>query len=103
MNRDEILNRNKAGKPKDEREVYLKDKARRYGEIGLCAVFILLIIYKTIKGIPCNDLLAMFWGYLGLQFVYRYRAKGENASLLSAVCGMIAAVAFFAAYILQTW
>lgn len=103
MDRDEILNRNKANKQKDEREQYIEDKAKRYGEIGLCIVFILLIGYKFYRGIPANDLLAMFWGYLGLGFVYKYRAHAKNASLVSAICGMIASVSFLIAYVIQTW
>lgn len=103
MDRDEILKRNKQFNSKDEGEQYVEMKARRFGEIGLCFFFIALILYKFIKGLPANDLLAVFWGYLGVGYIYKYRFLKTNSSLISAVCGMIAAISFAIAYIVQTW
>lgn len=103
MNRDEILERNKANHPKDEGMVYIEDKAKRYGEIGMSIVFILLIIYNFVKGLPTNDLLAMFWGYLGVGYLYKYRVNKTKSNLVSAISGMIAACAFLLTYVLQTW
>lgn len=103
MNRDEILNRNKANNPKDEGIEYVEDKSKRYGEIGMCIVFILLVIYNTVKGLPIYDLLAIFWGYLGVSYIYKYRANKTKKSLFTAICGMIAATAFMLSYVLQTW
>lgn len=103
MDKEEILKRNKLSNTKDEGEQYIEMKARRYGEIGLCTFFILLILYKMINNIPTNDLLAVFWGYLGVGYIYKYRYLKTKSSLISAVCGMLAAIAFALAYILQTW
>ena len=103
MDRDEILKRNKEANEKDECEQYIKSKARRYGEIGLCAFFILLTFYKMLKGIPTNDTLAIFWGYIGVGFIYNYKFLKTRKALFSAICGMIAAISFTIAYILQTW
>lgn len=103
MDRNEILTRNKQFTKKDEGEQYIEMKARRFGEIGLCVFFIALILYKFVKGLPANDLLAVFWGYLGVGYIYKYRFLKTKNSLISAVCGMIAAIAFVIVYILQTW
>lgn len=103
MDRDEILKRNKNSNPKDEGKVYVEDKARRYGEIGLCIFFILLIIFNSFKNQPTYDLLALFWGYLGVSYIYRYKATKAKGTLLTAVCGMIAAIGFLIAYVLQVW
>lgn len=103
MDRDEILKRNKESNNKDEGEQYIEMKARRFGEIGLCVFFIALIIYKLAKGLPADDLLAVFWGYLGVGYIYKYRYLKTKNSLISAICGMIAAIAFTIGYILQTW
>lgn len=43
MERNEILERNKAGKPKDEGLEYIEDKSKHYGEIGFMVIFGLLI------------------------------------------------------------
>jgi hypothetical protein len=103
MDRDEILRRNKECNPKDEGVVHIEDRARRYGEVGMCIVFILLILYKLVRGIPANDILALFWAYMGVGSVYKYRACKTKSYLVSAVCGTVAAVAFLLAYVLQTW
>ena len=103
MTRDEILTRNKASNPKDEGKAYVEDKARRYGEIGLCIVFALLIIYNFFKGKSTYDLLAIFWGYLGMNYIYKYKANKTKGSLVTAICGIVAAVCFLLVYVLQTW
>lgn len=103
MNRDEILNRNKAGNPKDEGVEYVENKSKRYGEIGMCVAFILLVIYNFAKRLPIYDLLAIFWGYLGVSYIYKYKTYKTKKSLLTAICGMIAAFVFLLDYILQTW
>lgn len=103
MDRDEILNRNKAGKPKDEGKEFIEDKSKRYGEIGFCVIFILLVLYNFFKGRNIYDLLAIFWGYLGMTYLYKYKAIRTKSNLFTAVCGLIAAVCFLVCYIVQTW
>lgn len=103
MDRDEILKRNKQSTKEDEGEQYVMMKARKVGEIGLCAFFIALVLYKLAKGLPANDLLAVLWGYIGVGYISNYRFLKTKRSLISAICGMIAAVAFALGYVLQTW
>jgi hypothetical protein len=103
MNRDEILKRNKQAAAKDEGEQYVEMQSRRFGEIGLSVFFIALILYKFLKGLPANDLLAVFWGYLGVGYIYKYKFLKTKGSFFNAVCGMIAAICFALVYILQTW
>lgn len=103
MDRDEILKRNKQFTKEDEGEKYVEMQSRRFGEIGLCVFFLALFIYKLSKGLPANDLLAVFWGYLGVGYISKYRFIKTKNSLVSAICGMIAAIAFTLAYIIQTW
>lgn len=103
MERDDILNRNKASKSKDEGVEYIKDKSRRYGEAGFCIFIVLLIVFNFIKGHPSNDLQAVFWGYIGVGQVYRYKVLKTKTSLVIAVCGIIAAICFSATYIYKMW
>lgn len=103
MDRNEILTRNKECKPKDEGIEHVENKSRRYGEIGFMVVFMLLVFYNFAKGLPIYDLLAIFWGYLGMSYVYKYRIFKTKAYLVTAICGMIAAVVFLLDYVLQTW
>lgn len=103
MDREEILKRGKERKGKDEGEQYIESQSRRYGEIGLSLFFILLLIYKWCKGLPTNDILGLFWGYVGVSYIYKYKFSKTKSTLISAICGMIAALAFTLSYILQTW
>jgi len=103
MDRDEILNRNKDSKPKDEGVEFVENKSRRYGEVGFTVIFILLVFYNFAKGLPIYDLLAIFWGYLGMSYVYKYRAFKTKAFLVTAICGIFAALIFLLDYVLQTW
>lgn len=103
MNRDEILKRNKQSPAKDEGQQYAQMQSRRFGEIGLCIIFLVLLVYKFAKGLPNNDLLAVFWGYLGVGDLYKYRFFKTKYSLVCAVCGILAAVTFALSYIFQTW
>ena len=102
MDREEILRRNKQTQ-QDEGEKFIEDRSRRMGEIGLGIFFILLWGYKTWKGLPGQDLLALFWGYLGLGYIEKYRYYKTTSSLVSAICGMIAAVAFALRYVIVPW
>ncbi|MDP4152298.1 MAG: DUF6442 family protein [Bacillota bacterium] len=103
MDRDEILNRNKAGKPKDEGKEFIENKSSKSGAWGLSIFFVLLVLYNFFKGLQIYDLLAIFWGYLGVNYISQYRILKTKSALLTAVCGMIAAVGFLLVYIFQTW
>lgn len=103
MNREEILKRYKDVNETDEGEQYIKSNARRYGEIGLCTFFIFLTVYKMWKGIPTHDTLAVFWGYIGVGYIYNYKFLKTKKTLFTAVCGIVAAISFTIAYIFQTW
>ena len=102
MDRDEILRRNKDAKAKDEGEEYVEARARRFGEFGLVTFLILLSVYKGIKGMPFQDIVAIVWAYLGVSYVYKYIKMRSSRNLTAAICGMIAAVCFLLSYILNT-
>ena len=103
MERSEILEKAKTASQKDEGQEYLNNKARRYGEVGLCAFFLLITGYKLAMGIPANDILAVIWAYVGVGYLSKYRDLKTSRALFQAICGLIAAFAFAFAYLLQTW
>lgn len=82
---------------------YVGMDSRRYGELGLCIFFLALGLYKIIKDLPINDLLAMIWVYRGVENIYEYESLGTRKSLISAVCGIVAGIVFAILYVLQTW
>lgn len=103
MDRNEILQRNKQGTVQDEGQQYIEMQAKKYGEIGLIAFFIALTVYKWCKGLPANDLLAVVWGYLGVGYIYKYQKVKTKGALVSAICGIVAAVLFALSFVIQTW
>lgn len=74
-----------------------------YGLVGLVGVFIILLGYNFYKGLPVNDLLAIFWGYFGMSYFSKYRVEKKGLQLAVAIFGLVAAISFLANYIITTW
>ena len=49
MNRDEILQRSRAEK-EDEGNTFLENRGRRFGVVGFCAMYILLVVFNFATG-----------------------------------------------------
>ena len=49
MNRDEILQRSRAAK-EDEGNTFLENRGRRFGVVGFCAMYILLVVFNFATG-----------------------------------------------------
>ncbi len=80
-----------------------EDKSQDYGLLGLATIFIILVIYNFFKNLPIADLNAIFWGYLGMAYVFKYKNVKTTTNLVIAVCGLVASFASLANYILGTW
>jgi len=100
MKKEEILEKSRLEKH-DEGQKDIVIRSSQYGEIGLIVCFIVLIVFKLFNGLPAQDLLSLFWAYLGMKNVYRYQRDKSKANLIAAVCGMIASVCFALAYFFQ--
>lgn len=103
MERDEILNRNKAAQPIDEGAEFIENKAKLYGQKAFLAFSILLILYNLFKGISNYDLMALVWINLAVSNLYLYKRDKEKVKLITVICSFIAAIAFAASHILHTW
>ncbi|WP_414151475.1 DUF6442 family protein [Acetobacterium carbinolicum] len=79
------------------------DKSQDYGLLGLTGMFIILLGYNLFKGLPISDLNAMFWGYLGMAFIIKYRQEKTTSNLIIAIGGIVASLSALANYILSTW
>lgn len=49
------------------------------------------------------DLLAIFCGYLGMSYIFKYRTFRKKEYLVAAICGILAAVFNLSNYVLQIW
>ena len=65
MNRDEILQRSRAEK-EDEGNTFLENRGRRFGVVGFCTMYILLVVFNFATGQSSYALHALFWGYTAL-------------------------------------
>ncbi|WP_294373204.1 DUF6442 family protein [uncultured Clostridium sp.] len=103
MNREEILERNRKSKPVDEGEQYVEDKSRNVGEIGIIMFFIILFVYKEWKGIPTEDLIGLFWGYLGFSYIGKFKYYRTKRYLVCTILGLLGALIFITSYMLKMW
>jgi len=101
MNKDEILEKSRREK-KDEGIEYAMNNGRRLGTVGMSIMFVILLVYNLLKGIDSDALHAVFWTYIGLDNLGRYRITKEKSLLIGAVAGTLAGVLFFVTYILGT-
>lgn len=103
LNRGEILARNKNSSNVDEGEQFIEDKSRNIGEIGMILFFIVIFVYKKWSGIPAEDLMGLFWGYLGFTYIGKLKYYKTKKHLVSTILSLVATFAFIALYILKTW
>lgn len=102
MNKEEILSRSRNEK-KDEGVEYAESRARRIGELGMFAVYIIVIVYNMFKGLQNEVAFILFWTYFGFSWLGKYRVTHNTLQLVSAIFGIMAAILYFAGYIIATW
>jgi hypothetical protein len=100
MKDDELLN--VTSDPKPDQPVVM-DKSQDYGLLGLAVIFVVLVVFNLFKGQPIADLNAIFWGYLGMSYISKYRHEKSTTNLVAGICGLIASLASLASYILSFW
>lgn len=103
MERDEILNRNKAASPIDEGAEFIENQAKLYGQKAFLLFSILLIMYNLFKGISNYDLMAIVWINIAVSNLYLYKKDKQKVKMVTVVCSLIAAFTFAICHILKTW
>lgn len=100
MDKEEILKKSREQK-EDEGTVYADNKGRRYGVIGFCSVFIIIMFFniftKQNNFIPYS----MFFAYTSAEAYGKYRAAKATALLATTVLASIASIAFLACHVLE--
>lgn len=95
MDKEEILKRNLMSNPEDEGIVFAENKSRLYGIIGVCVIFIIITIYNFVKSVDNSDVLALFWGFLTMESVGKYRILRGKIRLIIAIISFIATIGCF--------
>ena len=100
MNRDEILQRSRAEK-EDEGNTFLENRGRRFGVVGFCAMYILLVVFNFATGQSSYALHALFWGYTALDAWGKYRPSRRKVFLTTAVMAGFASLCFLTCHVLE--
>ena len=100
MNREEILRRSRA-ENQDEGKTYVDNLSRRIGIVGVCLMFLVLLVFNYCTGQENHDLRALFWAYVAAEAWGRYRAYRTRIQLAIAVIGGLGALGWLANYVLS--
>ena len=100
MNKSEILEKSRAQK-EDEGMLYIEDRGRRYGEIGFCSVFIVIMFFNLFTKQNNFVPYSMIFAYLSAQAYGKYRLMKSNAYKATIILAAIASLLFLVCYILE--
>ncbi len=100
MTKEEILERSRKEK-KDEGTEYMMNRGRRYGVMAMSSMFIILAVFNMYQGQDNNQILAIFWAYLGYESYGMYTATHQKKRLVAAAAGVIAGILFAITYVIH--
>ena len=99
MTKEEILAKSRNEK-RDEGTEYIASRGRRWGVGAMSLMFIALSVFNWANGQDNDQLLAVFWAYLGFEAYGMYKVTHECSRLIAAICGLIVAVLFAVCYVI---
>lgn len=99
MDKEEILKKSREQK-EDEGIVFADNKGRRYGEIGFCSIFIIIMLFNFFNKQNNFIPFSMFWAYISAETFGKYRITKKKALMVTTVFAAIASVAFLICHML---
>lgn len=101
----ERLSENKLKQKADENIIKYSElvnfKSMKYGIIGMCIIFIILILISTYKDMSLAPLVSLICAYNSATFISRYKLENEKSNLVSGVMFAMAMVLNTIAFILE--
>ncbi|MBP3840732.1 MAG: helix-turn-helix transcriptional regulator [Bacilli bacterium] len=76
-------------------------KSMKYGVIGMCFIFIILVLISTYKDISPAPLVSLICAYNSVTFISRYKLNNERSNLVPGVMFGIAMVLNTIAFVLN--
>jgi len=76
-------------------------RTMKYGIIGMCLFFMILVIISTFKNISPSSLVSMICVYNAITFISRYKITREKTELISGVLFFFASICNTIAFILM--
>lgn len=101
MNKEEILEKSKKeNRYHDEREQSISSQAMTYGALGMAVMFVILFCVRLfLKGGTSYDLLAMYFGYLAVSSIYKWRLLKGKKECFSAIIYSVVSIVWLVLYI----
>lgn len=100
MEKEEILAMSRAEK-KDEGAEYVMDKGRRYGIAAMTMIYLALLVFNMIYHQNSYTLFAMYWIYLGFEFLGRYKVTKKSVLLCGSIASVVLGIVFVAVHIIS--
>ena len=100
MEKEEILKMSRSQK-EDEGTVYADNKGRRYGVVGFCSIFIIIMFFNLFTNQPNFVPFSMFWAYMSAEAYGKYRITKAKTFLVTVVFAAIASAAFLACHVFE--
>ena len=100
MKKEEILARSRA-EGKDEMELEVVKGACRWGLVAFGVIGILLLIFRFIKDVPSDDLMAIVFGQGAGMFIYKYIKLRKWHELFIALIFIVLCVYSIVMYLLS--
>lgn len=101
----ERLSENKLKQKADENIIKYSElvnfKSMKYGIIGMCIIFIILILISTYKDMSLAPLVSLICAYNSVTFISRYKLENEKSNLVFGVMFAMAMVLNTIAFILK--
>lgn len=101
----ERLSENKLKQKADENIIKYSElinfKSMKYGIIGMCIIFIILILISTYKDMSLEPLVSLICAYNSVTFISRYKLENEKSNLVFGVMFAMAMVLNTIAFILK--
>lgn len=99
MKKEEILRKSREEK-NDEGVTYEKNEGLRFGVIGFCTIFVIIMVFNIIMKQNNFVPYSMFFGFMACEALGKYRFKKTNAYLFTIILASVASILFLACYIL---
>lgn len=100
MEKEEILAMSRAEK-KDEGAEYVMDKGRRYGIAAMTMIYLALLVFNMIYHQNSYTLFAMYWIYVGFEFLGRYKVTKKSVLLCGSIASVVLGIVFVAVHIIS--
>ena len=100
MDRDEILRRSRE-EGEDEGDIFAENRGRRFGVVGFCVMFVVLLVFNFITDQSSYSIPAMFWSYISLEAWGKYRVCRQRGFLVTGVLAAVSSLCFFGCHVLE--